>query len=148
MSTTAIFVPPIVLANNDYDRLSAIANSACRRENAIGYFLAEEITRARIVAPAEVAPSVVTMNSQVEFMDDQTGQVRRMKLVYPEHADILHDRISVLTPVGAALIGLSEGQSMQWKTRQGKSKSLTVLKVHFQPERSLDAASIKSALGT
>ena len=133
MSTTATFVPPIVLTNSDHDRLSAIANIACRRENAIGHFLAEEMTRARVVASTEIAPSVVTMDSQVEFMDDQTGQVRRMKLVYPEHADILHDRISILTPVGAALIGLSEGQSMQWKTRQGKLKSLTVLKVVPRP---------------
>ena len=55
--------------------------------------------------------------------------------MYPEYADILNGKVSVLTPVGAALIGLSEGQAMEWHTLDGERKTLTVLKVH-QPEAS------------
>ena len=55
--------------------------------------------------------------------------------MYPERADAAAQRISILTPVGAALIGLSEGQTMQWRTRDGNMKSLTVLKVRHETEK-------------
>lgn len=126
--------PPIVVTQADHDRLSDLASAALRNMPAVGEFLAEELDRARVVAPAEIAPTVVTMNSRVEFRDDQTGEVRTATLVYPGDQDIAAGKISILTPVGAALIGLEEGQSIVWETRSGAQKSLTVLKVLFQPE--------------
>jgi regulator of nucleoside diphosphate kinase len=69
------------------------------------------------------------MESEVEFRDDVTGQVRTITLVYPKDADMNAGRISVLTPVGAALIGLSAGQSIEWQTPTGGRRSLTVLSV-------------------
>jgi regulator of nucleoside diphosphate kinase len=69
------------------------------------------------------------MQSHVRFRDDSTGRVRDVQLVYPGEADPAKGRISILTPVGTAVIGLTEGQSFQWKDRGGKSKSLTVLNV-------------------
>lgn len=126
--------PPIVVTQADHDRLSDLASAASRNMPAVGEFLAEELDRARVVAPAEIAPTVVTMNSRVEFRDDQTGEVRTATLVYPGDQDITAGKISILTPVGAALIGLEEGQSIVWETRSGAQKSLTVLKVLFQPE--------------
>lgn len=126
--------PPIVVTQADHDRLSDLASAALRNMPAIGEFLAEELDRARVVAPTEIAPTIVTMNSRVEFRDDQTGEVRTATLVYPGDQDIAAGKISILTPVGAALIGLEEGQSIVWETRSGAQKSLTVLKVLFQPE--------------
>lgn len=126
--------PPIVVTQADHDRLSDLASAALRNMPAIGEFLAEELDRARVVAPTEIAPTVVTMNSRVEFRDDQTGEVRTATLVYPGDQDIAAGKISILTPVGTALLGLEEGQSIAWETRSGAQKSLTVLKVLFQPE--------------
>jgi regulator of nucleoside diphosphate kinase len=68
------------------------------------------------------------MGSTVQFKSDD-GQQRRVILVFPGEADISQGKISVLTPVGAALIGLSEGQSIMWTTRDGRDQQLTVLAV-------------------
>jgi regulator of nucleoside diphosphate kinase len=70
------------------------------------------------------------MGSEAEFRDDATGQVRRVTLVYPQEADLEAGKISVLTPIGAALIGLSAGQSIEWHTLRGERRSLTVLRVN------------------
>ena len=69
------------------------------------------------------------MGCEVEFRDDTTGKVQSMMLVYPADADIARGKISVLTPVGTALIGLSAGKSINWETRTGDLKRLTVLQV-------------------
>ncbi|MBN9025916.1 MAG: GreA/GreB family elongation factor, partial [Rhizobiales bacterium] len=61
--------------------------------------------------------------------DDVAGTVRKVTLVYPENADIGQGRISVLTPIGAALIGVGVGESISWETRNGELKRLTVLQV-------------------
>jgi regulator of nucleoside diphosphate kinase len=71
----------------------------------------------------------VTIGSFVTFRYNDTGWSQTIQLVLPEHADIGKARVSVFTPVGAALIGLSEGQQMSWKTRLGEARSLTVLQV-------------------
>ena len=126
--TITTTLPTITVTQPDHDRLSDIAETVGARAPG-GRLLAAEMLRARVVAPGEVARSVVTMGAEVEFVEDQTHQVRRLTLVYPEDADILNGKISVVTPVGAALIGLSEGQSMEWQTLDGERKSLTVLNV-------------------
>ena len=69
------------------------------------------------------------MNSEVEFRDDTTGKVQRVTLVYPEEADISQRKISVLTPVGTALIGLRNGHSITWETPNGEVRQLTVMSV-------------------
>lgn len=69
------------------------------------------------------------MGSTVTFRDDTTAQDRTVMLVYPDEADVAQGRISILTPVGAALIGLSVGQSIEWQTPGGGWRSLTVLRV-------------------
>jgi regulator of nucleoside diphosphate kinase len=69
------------------------------------------------------------MGCEVDFRDDMTGRVQTVTLVYPQEADISKGRISVLTPIGTALIGLPVGKSIDWATRTGETKRLTVLKV-------------------
>jgi regulator of nucleoside diphosphate kinase len=69
------------------------------------------------------------MGSVVEFRDETTGKVQAVTLVYPGNADISQGRISVLTPIGAALIGLSAEDSITWETRTGELRQLTVLKI-------------------
>ncbi len=125
--------PAIFIAAADYERLTAIAESAAKREPEIAAFLLEELERASIDAPFGDA-RIVTMGSHVRFRDDTSGRVLDAQLVYPDSADPGARRISILTPVGAALIGLPEGQVMQWRDRGGKNKTLTVLKVQNELE--------------
>jgi regulator of nucleoside diphosphate kinase len=91
--------------------------------------LAEEIGRAHVLAKGRHPKHVVRMNSEVEFRDDTIGKVRKLVLVYPEEADIAEGKISVLTPVGTALIGLQTGHSITWETPGGEVRQLTVLAV-------------------
>jgi regulator of nucleoside diphosphate kinase len=123
-------LPDIVISNDDHHRLLNIAEAAANRRSSVAEYLLEELTRATICNAAQDCAPGVRMGSFVEFRDDKTGRVRSVQLVYPAEADPLHDRISVLTPIGAALIGLSEGQSIEWQTRAGEWKTLTVLKVY------------------
>jgi len=119
----------ITIARPDYLRLLDLAWAARAQSPAVGEFLLEEVERARVVEPEEVPPQVVTMGSLVEYRDDRTGTQRTVTLVYPGEQDIELGRVSVLTPVGAALIGLSEGQSIVWRTPADEERSLTVLRV-------------------
>lgn len=122
-------LPPITLNSVDAERLLHLADIARQRQPDTADFLSREVERANVVSPSQMLPGVVAMGSEVEFRDDTTGQVRRVTLVYPHEADVSAGRISVLTPIGAALVGLSVGQSIEWDTPLGEQRSLTVLRV-------------------
>ena len=121
--------PRITLSADDYERLSALAHIARNKMPDLAADLAEELGRAQILAKGKHPKHIVRMNSEVEFRDNTTGKVRKVVLVYPEEADISRDKISVLTPVGTALIGLQAGQSITWETPSGEVRQLTVLAV-------------------
>jgi regulator of nucleoside diphosphate kinase len=122
-------LPPITLTTADSERLSRLADAAVETFPRTADFLGREINRAQVIDRSEALPGLVMMDAEVEFRDDVTGQVRTIKLVYPQDADMNAGRMSVLTPVGAALIGLSAGQSIEWQTPTGGRRSLTVLSV-------------------
>jgi regulator of nucleoside diphosphate kinase len=129
-------IPPIVLTRKDHGRLSALAAGAIEHMPGVGRLLAGELTRARLVDQREIPATVVTMNSRVAFKDNRSGQLYTAALVYPGQADIAEGRLSILTTTGAALLGMAEGQTIEWQTRSGIRRSLTVVKVHDQPEAS------------
>ncbi len=121
--------PQIALSADDYERLSTLAHAARNRMPDLAAELAEEIGRAQVLAKGRHPRHIVRMGSEVEFRDDTTGKVRKVVLVYPEEADISRGKVSVLTPVGTALIGLQAGQSITWETPSGEVRQLTVLAV-------------------
>jgi regulator of nucleoside diphosphate kinase len=121
--------PTIILSAEDYDRLFVLARAARKRMPGLADELADEIGRAHVLAEGKHPQHIVCMNSEVEFRDDTTGKVQRVRLVYPEDADISQRKISVLTPVGTALIGLRDGHSITWETPNGQVRQLTVLSV-------------------
>ena len=90
-------------------------------------YLEHELERARIVSGRAASARVIGMGSKVEYLDEATGKVHAVTLVYPAESDIEQGRVSVLTPIGAALLGLSQGQSIQWNTRSGEPRQLTVV---------------------
>jgi regulator of nucleoside diphosphate kinase len=123
--------PPIIVTKPDYERLFNLLESPLVSP-AVGDYLMDELQRARIVAPEEVAPDVVTMQSRFIFRDESSGESRTASLVYPGAENIDTGCISVVTPVGAALLGLSEGQSISFETRTGVPRALTVVRVLSQ----------------
>ena len=121
-------VPQIIVSDVDYERLTSLATAALERLPEVAQELLAEMDRAKIVEPALVPADVVRMGSTVTFRSDD-GHKRRMTLVYPVDEDVTMHKISVMTPVGAALIGLGEDQSISWTARDGRRHELTVLKV-------------------
>jgi regulator of nucleoside diphosphate kinase len=129
MTITRKELPPITLSGIDFERLDRLAAAAADTFPRTAEFLSREVARATIVPSTFILPGLVTMGAQVEFRDDATDQVRTVALAYPNEADLAAGKISVLSPVGAALIGLSVGQSIEWQTPTGGWRSLTVLRV-------------------
>jgi regulator of nucleoside diphosphate kinase len=120
--------PSIMIGKTDHERLSNLALAAAARSPEISDGLLLELGRARVVADVAVPGNVVGMGSMVEYETD-TGDARRVTLVFPIDADISEGRISVLTPVGTALLGLTAGQTMNWTARDDRQHKLTVLAV-------------------
>ena len=127
-------LPRIVLTRSHHARLSALLPSAAETHPDIGAYLTRELGRAKVVGPEKIGRGIVTMNSRVKFRDDATGERRVVTLVYPGGEDDQAGCISVLSPLGAALIGLEEGQSISFPAADGREKSVTVTKVQYQPE--------------
>jgi regulator of nucleoside diphosphate kinase len=123
--------PPIVLDAAYSDTLEALAAGAMR--GAIGDRLMREVARATVLPSEEMPADVVNIGSEVRFRDEVTGREQTVTLVLPPDADIGRGRISVLTPIGAALIGLANGASIGWETREGEARRLTVLAVGRPP---------------
>lgn len=94
-----------------------------------GELLIDEIGRASTFKADRIPSDVITMNSMIEFKDAASRTSRTVQLVYPGDADISAGRISILTPVGAGLIGLSAGDVILWPDRDGRERPLTILKV-------------------
>jgi regulator of nucleoside diphosphate kinase len=120
--------PPILISDIDKQQLGKLARSAINRVPEVAEELQLELERAEVCPHSKVPPNVVRMHSVVRFRTDK-GTEHQVELVYPEEADIIRDRLSVLTPIGAALIGLSEGQTMSWTDREGQPRRLSVLEV-------------------
>ncbi|WP_423066551.1 nucleoside diphosphate kinase regulator [Devosia sp. CN2-171] len=120
--------PKIVLSEADHRKLIALALAGSGHSSDAADDLLYEIERARVVPETKLAASVVRMGSTVTYRPDN-GPERTVTLVYPADADIAEGKISVLTPVGTALIGLDVGQSITWEGRDGHRHVLMVLSV-------------------
>ena len=128
LQATLNALPRIVISNADEKRLTAIGIAASQRVPEASAALLSELERADVWPETAMPADVVRIGSIIEFEVDD-GRRLKVQLVLPENADINTGRISVLTPVGAALIGLSPGQSMEWSGNDGKERLLTVLAV-------------------
>lgn len=115
--------PPLVVLFGDYTQLRGLAQD---------HDLSEELDRA-IVVPSERMPTdVVTMHSRCIYIDENVGVQREIELVYPDEADPNEGKVSVLAPIGSALLGLAAGQSIDWELPGGRIHRLRVLRVIHQ----------------
>jgi regulator of nucleoside diphosphate kinase len=129
--------PPIVITSRDYDRLEALLGSLPAGGFPNKAALEAELERAEVVSPERVPPNVVTMNSTVRFTIAQSGENFELTLVYPKDAGHA-DRISVLAPVGSALLGMAVGDELDWPRPGGGVSTVRVTGVLYQPERAGD----------
>lgn len=116
--------PAIAMTREDHLRLSKLAESFAMENSPLADELFAELDRARIVA-GKLPEGTIRMGSTLRFATD-AGEARTVTLVYPGDADITQGRVSVMTPIGIALIGLSPGQSIDWTARDGRRHRLTV----------------------
>lgn len=128
--------PKIVLSENDADQLERLLDSLPDAAFPGKAGLMAELERAEVVAPAAVPPDVVTMNSTVRFMVSSSKEVFSLTLVYPKDVDDSGTTISVLAPVGSALLGLSKGNEIEWSKPGGGVMKVRIDEILYQPERS------------
>ncbi len=133
----------ISLTGQDYNRLRALLADLTRQSRGMqaGVEVLEEILDlARVVNPETVPGTVVTMNSRVRYEDVETGEEGTVTIVYPADADSTQGKISVLSPVGAALIGESEGAEVALPLPHGQTRRIRIASILYQPEAQGDFA--------
>jgi regulator of nucleoside diphosphate kinase len=121
--------PPILLAEDEADALFELALAWQSRHPNSAALLLGELARAETVPSGELPPDVVTMRSQVTFLDRASGERHAVELVYPGEADMARGRVSLMTPIGAALIGMRRGSAIDWPNRQGEVRRLEIVEV-------------------
>ena len=120
--------PPIHLLAAESDLVASLALQAEHRSPVVAAMLLEEIERAELHEPDTLPAEAVTLGSHVDFIDEKTGQLRSVELVLPATANIALGKISILTPMGAALYGLMAGQSIDWPDLDGHSRRIRILR--------------------
>ncbi|MCB0167560.1 MAG: nucleoside diphosphate kinase regulator [Anaerolineae bacterium] len=128
----------IYITDQDIERLNGLLETARRFNYHNRAELAEleaELARGHIMASAQVPPDVITMNSTVCLVDLETGEEMVYTLVFPNEADIEQNRISILAPIGTALLGYKVGDTVEWQVPGGLSR-LSVKGILYQPEAS------------
>lgn len=131
----------IYITEFDLKRLRELVRNAAHSSEYHGSAYIEhlrgELDRAKIVQPTEIPANVITMNSRVLVEDADNGEEMTLTLVFPQDADVLDDKISVLAPIGTAMLGYCEGDMVEWEVPDGLRR-LVVKKVIYQPEASGD----------
>ncbi|HDY98199.1 MAG TPA: nucleoside diphosphate kinase regulator [Pseudomonas sabulinigri] len=128
--------PAIVMTRLDVQRLEKVLDNMQAPLDLLEA-LEDEVLRARVVSHKRIASDVVTMNSTVRFTDEASEREFVLTLVYPEQAG-RPGTISILAPVGIALLGLKVGQSINWQGPQGRPLKLKIMDIVYQPEASGD----------
>ncbi len=127
---------PIVVTRTDHERLTRLLETtrARRRWEEVHLLaLAEELDRVELVEPGEVPEDVVTMRSRVQVLDMVNGQPSTYTICYPVEANIANGRLSVLAPIGTALLGYREGDVVEWPV-PGGVRVLKIERILHQPE--------------
>lgn len=121
-------LPEITVTASEHARLTALAEHALERNEsaATAERLLEELTRARMVADDALPADTIAVGREVDYYDQHSGRLHTVRLVNPPEADINTGRISVLSPIGAALLGLSVGQCIDWPVPDGSLRRIEV----------------------
>ena len=121
--------PPLHLLASESDMVATLALQVEHRQPVVAAMLLEEIERAELHETETLPETAITIGSQIDFVDERTSQLRCVELVLPATANIAEGRISILTPMGAALYGLTAGQSIDWPDLDGNERRIRILRV-------------------
>jgi regulator of nucleoside diphosphate kinase len=121
--------PPIHLLAAESDLVATLALQAEHRHPVVAAMLLEEIERAELHEAETLPEDAVTLGSEIDYVDERTHQLRSVELVLPAIANIAEGRISIMTPMGAALYGLTAGQSIDWPNLDGAERRIRILRV-------------------
>jgi regulator of nucleoside diphosphate kinase len=127
--------PNIILSSLDLDRLEALLASLPLQAFPGRAALRAELDRADVVEPDQIPPTVVTMNSTVRFAVEPSQEEFCLTLVYPKGIDGSAEQISILAPIGSALLGLSIGNHIEWSGPGGHVLKVRIVDIVYQPER-------------
>ncbi len=131
--------PPILLTHEDFSRLRAVVDRYLEgAQRHAAEMLDFELARAQLYHQHELPKDVVTMRSRVVFEMVDSSEQREVTLVYPQEADVSQSKISVLAPVGMALLGATKGQVIEWPVPGDRMRTIRVLSVVYQPEAAGD----------
>lgn len=128
--------PNILLSERDAERLERLLDTLPEAAFPGKAELMAELERAEVVASEAIPPEVVTMNSTVRFTVSSSNDVFSLTLVYPKDVDDSGTTISILAPVGSALLGLSKGNEIEWSKPGGGTMKVRIDDILYQPERS------------
>jgi regulator of nucleoside diphosphate kinase len=131
--------PAITVTAEDHRMLTRIAEGAANTMPDLAAELSLELDRARILPEGRVSGDHVRVGSEVTYRDEATGKETTVTLVWPRDADIAANRISVVTPIGVALIGMAPGKSIEWTTRSGEVRRLSIVEVRDPLDARTDA---------
>ncbi|MEZ2586760.1 nucleoside diphosphate kinase regulator [Kluyvera intermedia] len=126
--------PAIIINEFDAERIDRLLEQPAYANSPVANALNDELDRAQMCAPEDMPHDVVSMNSQVKFRDLTTGEERVRTLVFPANMTDSATQLSVMAPVGAALLGLRTGSTIHWELPGGTSTHLEVLELLYQPE--------------
>lgn len=127
--------PDITISELDLKRLESILSTLPDKELDRIEFLEDELERANVVDSAVIPPNVVTMNSTVRFSVSASDQSFCLTLVYPKDMTSDGKTISILAPAGSAMLGLMEGDEIDWPTPDGREMKVKIDEILYQPER-------------
>ncbi|MDM7482475.1 MAG: nucleoside diphosphate kinase regulator [Halomonas sp.] len=127
--------PPIIINRLDAERLQRLIDQAPEKDQMVAELLEEELLRGEVLDPQDIPDNVVSMNSQIRFTDLTRGRQMIRTLVYPHALASVEDGISVMAPIGAALIGLKVGDVIEWPLPNATEVKLRVDAIFWQPER-------------
>lgn len=126
--------PAIIINEFDAERIDRLLEQPAWASSPVADALNDELDRAQMCAPESMPHDVVSMNSKVRFRDLSTGEERVRTLVFPAQMTDSSTQLSVLAPVGAALLGLRVGSTIHWELPNGTATHLEVLELLYQPE--------------
>ncbi|HRH75030.1 nucleoside diphosphate kinase regulator [Zoogloea sp.] len=121
--------PEIIVSNNDLERLEGLLSKPPTRNRSDLDGLRAELERARIVEADELPANVIAINRRAHFRELHSGREYELTLAWPHEADAAQGRVSIFSPAGSALLGLTAGQEIDWQTPEGHAIQLRVLEV-------------------
>ena len=127
--------PPLIINRLDADRLQRLIDAATEKDQMVAELLQDELSHGEIVNPEEIPDIVVSMNSQIQFTDLTRNQQMVRTLVYPHSLGNTEDAISIMAPIGASLLGVKVGDTIDWPLPNQQATRLRVDAILWQPER-------------